>query len=141
MESRLLLLIASLILSLAILSCDGGGNGGGCTEILGESNYMLAFQGCPNDGIKAVCNSFECEFIQQIGGPPPPIDVAIINGETCSRFDLCNNLDCDLFSDTGEPEDSAIISTLEILQGNSFTGTANVNGVAPLDFVCNIILP
>ena len=95
----------------------------------------------PNDGIKAVCNSFECEFIQQIGGPPPPIEVATINGETCSRFDRCFNLDCDLFLDTGDTQGSAIISTLEILQGNSFTGTANVNGVAPLDFVCDIILP
>ena len=95
----------------------------------------------PNDGIKAVCNLFECEFIQQIGGPPPPIEVATINGETCSRFDRCFNLDCDLFLDTGDTQGSAIISTLEILQGNSFTGTANVNGVAPLDFVCDIILP
>lgn len=141
MKSRLSLILTALLLGFAVSSCDGGGDSGSCTEITNENNFMLTFQGCPNDGIKAVCNSFECDFIQPTGDVPPPLEIAVINGQTCSRFDLCNNLDCDLFSVTGEPEGSAIISTLEILPGNSFTGTANVNGVAPLDFVCNIVLP
>ncbi len=140
MNSRLLLLIIPIVFLLSLTACDSGGNNQ-CTEITNVNNFMLAFAGCPNDAIKAVCNSFECEFTQQMGGPLPPIDFSIINGEDCSRFDRCTNLDCDLFSDVGELEGEAIISTLEILPGNSFTGTANVNGVAPLDFTCDIILP
>ena len=130
----------AVFLLFTISSCDSGGDNQ-CTEITNVNNFMLVYQGCPNNGIKAVCNSFVCEFTQQIGGPLPPVDSAVINGEDCSRFDRCENLDCDLFSDIGEIEGDAILSTLEILEGNSFTGIANVNGVAPLDFTCDIILP
>ena len=140
MKTKFSIVLIAILIGFAVASCDSGG-GIQCTDITTENNFMLAFAGCPNDAIKAVCNSFECEFIQQVGGPPPPIDFAVLNGEDCSRFDRCNNLDCDLFSDTGQILGEAIISTLEILPGNSFTGTANVNGVAPLDFQCDIILP
>lgn len=142
MKSKLLLLINILCFSFAVSSCDSGGGNKQCTELISNNNFMLAFAGCPNDAIKAVCNSFECTFTQQIGGPPAPPDFfAVINGMDCSRIDRCTNLDCDLLSDTGEVVGEVILSTLEILPGNSFTGFANVDGVAPLDFTCNIILP
>jgi len=126
---------------LSLAACDSGGSNQ-CTEIVTENNFMLAFQGCPNNGIKEVCNSFECEFIQQIGGPPAPPDAfAIIDPADCSRIDRCVNLDCDLRSDTGEIVGKVILSTSEILVGNSFVGFANLNGSGPFDFTCDIILP
>jgi hypothetical protein len=140
MRNRFSIFIIVLTICVALTACDSGGDNQ-CTEITTVNNFMLIYQGCPNNGIKEVCNSFVCEFTQQLGGPLPPVDTAIINGEDCSRFDRCENLDCDLFSDIGEIEGDAILSTLEILEGNSFTGIANVNGVAPLDFTCDIILP
>lgn len=142
MKSRFSIAIIALLLGFAVTSCDSGGGGNQCTEIISNNNFMLAFAGCPNDAIKAVCNSFECEFTQQIGGPPAPPDfLAEINGMDCSRIDFCTNMDCDLLSDTGEVVGEVILSTLEILPGNSFTGFANLNGTGPLDFRCDVILP
>lgn len=141
MRSRFSLLLIALFLTIAVAGCDSGGNDG-CTEIINDNNFMLAFQGCPNNGIKEVCNSFACEFTQQIGGiPAPPDAFAEINGMDCSRIDRCTNLDCDLLDDQGQVVGEAIISTIEILVGNSFTGFANLNGSGPFDFTCDIILP
>lgn len=141
MANKFSLFIIALLLGLTITSCDGGGNNE-CTELISNNNFMLVFAGCPNDGIKAVCNSFECELTQQIGGPPPPLDpFIIVDPADCRRLDRCFNLDCDLRSDTGEVTGEVILTTFEILFGNAFEGTAVLNGSGQFDFTCNVILP
>ena len=135
-------LLVPLLLILLITACGGDSNNQ-CTEIETENNFLLIFQGCPNNGLKEVCNSFECTFTPQFGGnSPPPEFLAEINPRMdCSRIDRCVNLDCDLLSDTGEIVGEVILSTLEILPGNEFVGAANLNGTGPFDFTCSIILP
>lgn len=141
MASRLSLLIAALFLCFAVASCDGGGNDG-CTELISNNNFLLVFQGCPNDGIKSVCNSFECELTQQIGGPPaPPDPLIIVDPADCRRLDVCFNLKCDTRDEMGDITGEVILTTFEILFGNAFEGTAVLNGSGQFDFTCNVILP
>lgn len=141
MVSKFSIFMITLLLSFAVISCDGGGDNQ-CTELISNNNFLLVFQGCPNDGIKSVCNSFECELTSQIGGAPAPPDALIeINPADCRRLDRCFNLDCDLVSDTGEITGEVILTTFEILFGNAFEGTAVLNSSGQFDFTCNVILP
>ena len=135
MENRLSFLLVPLLLVL-LASCGGDSNNQ-CTEIETENNFLLIFQGCPNNGLKEVCNSFECTFTPQFGGVPPPPELFIVINprEDCSRIDRCVNLDCVV--DAGE----ILLSTLEFLPGNVAVGAANINGTGPYDFTCDIILP
>lgn len=141
MKSRFSIAIIALLLGFTISSCDGGGNNG-CTELISNNNFMLVFQGCPNDGIKAVCNSFECELTSQIGGmPAPPDALIIVDPADCRRLDVCFNMKCDLRNDMGEITGEVILTTFEILFGNAFEGTAVLNSSGQFDFTCNVILP
>lgn len=136
MDIKMSFLIFPLLL-LIILGACGGDSNNQCTLIENESNFLLIFQGCPNDGLKEVCNSFECTFTPQFGGNPPPPELFIVINprEDCSRIDRCVNLDCVV--DAGE----ILLSTLEFLPGNVAVGAANINGTGPYDFTCDIILP
>lgn len=135
MESKLSFLIP-LVLILTLVACGGDSNNQ-CTLIETENNFLLLFQGCPNEGLKEVCNSFDCVFTPQFmdNPPPPELFIAINPREDCSRIDRCVNMDCVV--DEGE----ILLSTLEFLPGNVAVGTANVNGLGPYDFTCSIILP
>ena len=128
-----------ILLIVMLLGCSGDGNNE-CTLIETESNFLLLFQACPNDGLKEVCNSFDCTFTPRFGGDPPPPELfAIINPrEECTRLDRCINLDCEL---NGEITGQVILTTQEFLFGNEVVGVANINGQAPYDFTCSIILP
>ncbi len=141
MKLKNLLLSIPLILVFSFAACDSGGDGS-CIEMETDNNFLLAFQGCPNDGIKQICNSFDCVLTQQIGGIPAPPDALVtITPSDCSRIDFCFNLECDLRSDTGEIVGEVILTTEEILAGNEFIGVALLNGSGPFDFSCNIVLP
>jgi hypothetical protein len=135
------LLSIPLILLFAISSCDSGG-GNSCVELTGPNNFLLAFQGCPNDGIKQICNSFECVLTQQIGGAPlPPDALVVIDPSDCSRIDFCFNLDCDLRNDLGQVVGEVILTTEEILANNEFIGVSILNDRGPFDFSCTPVLP
>lgn len=141
MKNRLHFLLIPLLL-LIFASCDGGGGDNQCTELISNNNYLLVFAGCPNDGIKSVCNSFECELTSQIGGAPAPPDALIIvDPVDCSRLDRCFNLECDLRNEMGEITGEVILTTFEILFGNAFEGTAVLNSSGQFNFTCNVILP
>lgn len=140
MKNKLPFLLIPLLL-LVFASCDSGGDNQ-CTELISNNNYLLVFQGCPNGGIKSVCNSFECELTSQIGGAPAPPDALIIvDPADCSRLDRCFNLECDLRNEMGEITGEVILTTFEILFGNAFEGTAALNGSGQFDSTCNVILP
>lgn len=101
---------------------------------------MLAFQGWPNDGMKAVCNSFICILTHPDLGAVLRVP-AILIPEHCSSIDRCGNLKCDFDDGENMLTILAIFSTLDILPGNSFVGFAKLNYEGTYNFVCNIILP
>ena len=135
MQSKNPLLFIPMLLIFCFAACDSGG-GNSCIELVDDNNFLLAFQECPNDGIKQICNSFDCVLTTQIGGIPAPPDALLeINPSDCSRVDFCFNLECDLRSETGE------VVGEEILASNEFIGVALLNGGGPFDFSCTPILP
>jgi len=138
MKCKLLLLIIPIVFILSLTACDSGGNSQ-CTEITNVNNFMLAFAGCPNDTIKAVCNSFFCTLTDQTIGVPLPVPI-VLNPKDYSRIDRCVNLECDL-NDPNMLTGQALFSILEILTGNSLIGVANLGGQDNFDFQCDIILP
>ncbi len=131
------LFFVPLILLFVLSACDDEGNNS-CVDLLVNNNFLLAFQECPNDGIKQVCNSFNCIF------PPPPgslapVVLAVINPSDCSRIDRCFNLVCDYRNSlTGEVVGEVFLTTEEILLNNEFVG---VGSLGFGDFSCSPILP
>ena len=139
MDKRVSVLTALLLLGAAFLISCGGEDG--CVELENENNFLLIFQGCPTDGIKQVCNDFECLFTSGTGNPGPPDLALIINPAECSRLGPCINLECDVRSEeTGEIVGEVIFSVDQLLEANVFIGGAIINGSGGFEYTCSPVL-
>jgi hypothetical protein len=54
------IIFACLLLALDLWGCDSGGGGGTCVDLAEDPSFVFDFSDCPTDGLKQVCNRYEC---------------------------------------------------------------------------------
>jgi hypothetical protein len=62
-----IIFIAALLFS----ACDGG-SGDNCVSIEDDPDFLFGFETCPTDGLRMVCNKYDCVLSVPIGDPPCP---------------------------------------------------------------------
>ncbi|MGB7291167.1 MAG: hypothetical protein WBD99_03230 [Thermodesulfobacteriota bacterium] len=121
--------VTCLILALVLWGCDGEG-GGTCVDLAEDPSFVFDFSECRTDGLKQVCNRYECGKEGDLLGTVRP--------RGC-RAKSCDVMFCDRVVQDGSTFRGGF-TVGEVFEDSSFLGTLTVRDVVYGGVTCSPIL-